>query len=105
MKRTLFLVLIAAMTLSLCACKTNRISLADVQKLSQEEVEEKMIGLSQEEVREMWGQPDSFLSGLWGDIYLLPEGDMMIILCYETDITKLEHGQVIDVKITQRQVS
>ena len=103
MKRATFHVLITVLILCLCACGANDISLEDVQKLSQEELGEKLVGLSQKEIQEMWGNPDSFLSGLWGDIYLLPENNMMIILFYETDITKAEHGHVIGFNVTQRQ--
>lgn len=103
MRSALSLALITALILSLCACTGVSVSLEDIQKLPREELEEKLLGLSQEEIHQMWGQPDSFLSGLWGDIYLLSEDDMMIIVYYETDIAKAEHGHVIGFKITQRQ--
>ena len=103
MKRVLSIIALISLLLTLCACGSEKISLESVSKIAEEDLNAKLLGLSQEEIHEMWGQPDSFLSGLWGDIYLLPEDDRMIILYYETDITKAEQGKVIKIKITQRQ--
>ena len=103
MKKTLSCLLIIGLVLSLHACGTDSIALDSVLEMSREELEERLLGLSQEEIYEMWGQPDSVLSGLWGDIYLLPEEDQMLVLYYDSDEFYGKNGHVIDFKITEHQ--
>ncbi len=67
---------------------------------SKEELEEAFLGATQEEIRRAFGQPDGILSGLWGDIYLRGENEMVIF--YYEDYDGI--GCVEGIKITERQV-
>ena len=104
MKQALSISLLLCLILSFCACSTQTLSLDAVQEMPTQELEKKLIGLSQEEIHTMWGQPDSFLSGLWGDIYLLPRDDMMLIVYYAAEESYGSNGYVSEIKITERQV-
>lgn len=98
MKKLISLIL-ALLLFSLCACSagTQEFTPDSAAKLSEETLNEKLIGLSSEQVHEMWGQPDSFLSGISGDIYLLSKDRRMIIILYDAD------GFVNGYSITEQQ--
>lgn len=60
--------------------------LGEVSNYTQEQLEEKLIGLSIEETHNLWGEPDSCLSGLWGDTwYLKDEQNQQITVYYDKD--------------------
>lgn len=86
----LVLALVCALGLVGCASKTDRTAdipeLSEIADYTQEQLEEKLIGLSDEEMYNSWGEPDSMLSGLWGDIWSLGgESDKKVILYYDKD--------------------
>lgn len=61
--------------------------LGEIAGYTQEQLDEKLIGRSQEELHSAWGKPDGMLSGFWGDIYHVPDGYESIILYYDADGT------------------
>ena len=58
--------------------------------------------LPRSEVLEKFGEPDSFLSGLFGDIYRCK--DKLVIVYYDSDAYGSEDAPVLEVLITERQL-
>lgn len=57
-----------------------------VNECSQEELDEKLIGISREDLLAIWGEPDGHLSGFWGDTWQLDnEKGEHIIVYYDKD--------------------
>lgn len=98
MKKLVLLMLIVLLLL-LCGCNadTQEFTPDSAAKLSEEALNEKLIGLSSDQIHEMWGEPDSFLSGVSGDIYLLSRDNRMLIIVYDAD------GYATGCSITARQ--
>ncbi len=94
MKRFIAFLLAGLLLLLLCGC--GKITAES----SYEELEKAFLGATQEEVREVLGEPDSMLSGLWGDIYL--RGENEIVVFYYGDYDGM--GCVEQIHITERQV-
>ena len=59
--------------------------------MTNEEATEALAGKTEQEIRDKWGEPQSLLSGLWGDIYVYDENE--IVIYYDTN------GTVSDVRI------
>ncbi len=101
MKKLIALVLTLICVLSLVGCKpgetTDTPELAEIIDFTQEQLEEKLIGLSQEEIYHSWGEPDGHLSGFWGDTWQLNnEKDECIIVYYDKNGI-VEKINVIDI--------
>ncbi len=94
MKKLIAALLAFAMLFALCACAPKV-----TPESSQEELEEAFIGAAQEEIHRAFGKPDSMLSGLWGDIYLRGENEMVIFYYGDYDGT----GCVEEIHISERQ--
>lgn len=67
-------------------CTAGIPKLSEVADYTQEQLDEKLLGLSEESMHNSWGEPDSVLSGLWGDIWSLDaESDKTVVLYYDKD--------------------
>ena len=54
--------------------------------MSEAKVNEELLNVRQNSIRKVWGEPDSLLSGLYGDIYCNPEdSNKLIIIYYDVD--------------------
>jgi len=88
MKRTAALILAFIFLILLCSCKPEGTAdtpeLPEISGYTQEQLEEKLIGLSIDEIHHSWGEPDGHLSGFWGEIWSL-DGvkDNIIVLYYD----------------------
>ena len=90
MKKRIALVLVLFCVLGLVGCKPDGTidvpELVEVAEFTQEQLEEKLIGLSQKETYHSWGEPDGHLSGFWGDTWQLnSEKGEYIIVYYDKD--------------------
>ena len=90
MKKLVVFVLALVCALSLVGCKLDRTTdtpaFEEITDFTQKQLEDKLIGLSQEEIHRSWGEPDGQLSGFWGDIWQLDnERDKHIIIYYDDD--------------------
>lgn len=97
MKKWITLALSLALMLALVGCVSKSVETSEILELSeisnytQKRLEEKLIGLSEEEIHNSWGEPDGLLSGFWGDIWHFDkENNRKIILYYDGD-GKVEH--------------
>lgn len=86
----LFLSLTILLILTSCERKIDETSTApnldELSACTQEQLEEKLFGLSEKEMHNFWGEPDGMLSGFWGDLwYLDGERNQQIILYYNQD--------------------
>ena len=73
----------------LCAC-SGVPSLNRVFSMSEEDAKKKLSDIDQETIRENWGEPSSFFSGLYGDIYEDPQNkDRLIGVVYDHDSKKV----------------
>lgn len=86
-------VLIALCLLALTACGGEP-TLADYQAIE--------AGTPRSEVLAEFGEPHSFLSGLYGDIYRC--GDKLVIIYYDDTQAGSEDVPVTEVHITERQI-
>ena len=77
---------------------------SDILNYTQEQLEEKLIGLSCEDMHNSWGEPDDFLSGFWGDIWDLDDNNNEFITPYHDVITLYydENGYVENIVIGSR---
>lgn len=103
MKKAILWILTAACVLGLTACGSGGFMTLDEvkalvagQTYTEEALLENLAGRGREEVLRRWGDPDSMLSGLWGDIWKLdnPSGGM-IILYYDSG-GAVEHVRVLE---------
>lgn len=91
MKKQIAIILICTVfLLSLVGCKPDEITdvpeLVEITDFTEEQLEEKLIGLSQEEIYRSWGDPNGHLSGFWGDTWRLDnERDEHITVYYDKD--------------------
>ena len=95
-------VLILTFVLTLAGCRsgfdgtTATPELDEIVDLTQEQLDEKLLGLSQEEIHSLWGEPDGMMYGFRGDIYHVPDSYESIMLYYDVD------GIVETVKVNYR---
>lgn len=87
------LVLIMLCLLALTACGGEP-TLADYKAIE--------VGTPRSEVLAQFGEPHSFLSGLYGDIYRC--GDKLVIICYDSNQAGSEDVPVTEVLITEQQI-
>lgn len=59
-------------------------------------------GTPRSEILEKFGEPDSFLSGLFGDIYRCE--DKLVVIYYDSDAYGSENAPVLEILITERQL-
>ena len=59
-------------------------------------------GTPRSEILEKFGEPHSFLSGLFGDIYRCE--DKLVLISYDSDAYGSEDATVLEVHITDRQL-
>ena len=91
MKKLIALVLAFVCVLGLCACDSKKdipfdLPFERVNECGQEELDEKLIGISREDLLAIWGEPDGHLSGFWGDTWQLDnEKGEHIIVYYDKD--------------------
>lgn len=90
---SMLLVVIMLCLLALTACGGEP-TLADYQAIE--------AGTPRSEVLAEFGEPHSFLSGLYGDIYRC--GDKLVIIYYEAAQAGSEDPTVTEVFITERQI-
>lgn len=102
MKKYIVVVLMLTAALVLAGCRsrsdgaTDTPELGEITDYTQEQLDEKLIDRSQEELHSAWGEPDGILSGFWGDIYHVPDGYESIILYYDAN------GAVETIKVEYR---
>ena len=96
MKKVLAILMCAAMLLCVSACGKNVKNKAEAFEMTNEELNEALEGRNGSELREWWGEPSSFLSGLYGDIWTYdgryivvymkyPTGEVENVICGELD--------------------
>ena len=67
-------------------------SLEKIFSMSQESVDKRLFNVSREKIVNAWGGPDSFFSGMYGDIYCDPnDEDKLIGVCYDRDTDTVIH--------------
>ena len=95
MKRTAAFILAFIFLIMLCSCKpegaTDTPELPEISGYTQEQLEEKLIGLSIDEIHHSWGEPDGHLSGFWGEIWSLDGGKENIIVLYYDENGMVEY--------------
>ena len=100
MKKFIALVLAFVFVLGLVGCKPDEITdipeLVEITDFTQEQLEEKLIGLSQEEIYRSWGEPDGHLSGFWGEIWQLASEKSKHVTVYYDENGIVEHVMVKD---------
>jgi len=92
MKRWICLCFALLMLLSLAACTSgvetlyteetiggDQPTLEQGKQLSSEELTEVLKGLTPDEMRARWGEPDGTLSGMWGEIWDTDDGNWIIV--------------------------
>ncbi len=57
----------------------------ELANFSEEQLNELFVGVSEEEIHQSYGEVRGILSGFWGDLYNLPDGEKRIIFYYNTD--------------------
>ena len=69
--------------------------LAKTDALSFPEDFEKLLGVSLEQIHELFGEPDGTLSGLWGEIYQLEDGATFILYYENGFVTTVKSGDMV----------
>ena len=77
------IILSAIMSLLLLSACSSLPSKKQISLLSDQEAERRLVGISQQQIKESWGEPDSSLSGFYGDISNCE--DKNIIIYYDQD--------------------
>lgn len=93
MKKQLMILLLASLLLVIgCSSRSDIPGLEDIPSYAQAQLEKELFGLSFEEMHAACGEPDSYLSGFWGDIWRFDEAsDGQVILYYDAE------GEVEDI--------
>ncbi len=77
------IILSAIMSLLLLSACSSLPSKKQISLLSDQKAERRLVGISQQQIMESWGEPDSSLSGFYGDICICE--DKNIIIYYDQD--------------------
>ena len=97
MKKFILLLLLVTCGLGLTSCssKADEADIVDIMEISglvtekgytEEDFQEELLGKDRNSIMTVWGEPDGFLSGFWGDIWhLSDESSKQIILYYDED--------------------
>ena len=102
MKKFIASVLALVCVLGLCACNTKEdvnkqiLPLEKVNECTQEELDEKLIGISREDLLGVWGKPDGHLNGFWGELWQLPSKKGEHITVYYDENGIVENVLIID---------
>ena len=85
MKRKLAVLSVLVMLLALAGCQSNKpIQREQVKNFTQEQLEEKLEGLTAESLCEAWGEPDGRLSGFWGYVWEV-DSQSQIVIYFDRD--------------------
>ena len=85
MKRSLCAIILLMVLLIQSGC-TSVPSLEKVFQMDQQTADKKLFNMRKEDLRNAWGEPSSFFSGLYGDIYADPDNkDKLIGIYYDLD--------------------
>ena len=94
-KRSLKRALLVTLVLLLLAgCSSAFPSIKQISSLTDEEAENLLMGKTEQEIIDNWGEPDSMLSGFYGDIYVYEE--RQIVIYYGGD------SKVVNVRIWEK---
>ena len=97
MKRLISLILILSLVLFLIGCngtaETNIIEFAEIDQYTEDELAEKLIGITRDDLVSLWGSPDGSLSGFDGDFWYLENETYRSIIVYYNN----EKVEAIDV--------
>lgn len=95
MKQISSLILLLLLMLCLMGCRKEErtIALDEIAALGSETLSSHLTGIDRDKIHDAWGEPDGMLSGLWGDIYKIPDTSQQIILYYD------ENGLISTVKV------
>ena len=102
MKKLIALALALVYVLGLCACNTKEdankqiLPLEKVNECNQEELDEKLIGISREDILDAWGEPDGHRSGFWGEIWQFASEKSKQVTVYYDENEIVEHVMVKD---------
>gem|GEM_PF-2633200 len=89
MKRSLCAIALLMVLLMQSGCASVP-SLEKVFQMDQQTVDKKLFNMRKEDLRNAWGEPSSFFSGLYGDIYANPDDkDKLIGIYYDLDSDKV----------------
>ena len=100
MKKGLIFIVVLSSFFVLTGC-SKLPALEKVFTWSEAEANKKLFNVRREKILKAWGQPDSMLSGFYGDIYLNPgDTNRMIVIYYDGNTET-----VTDVKFSDRQVT
>lgn len=97
MKKWIALALSLALMLAFVGCVSKSDETSDmlewskISDFTQEQLEEKLIGFSEEAIHNSWGEPDAHLSGFWGDIWHFDKKNNRNIILYYDGDGKVEH--------------
>lgn len=89
MKKLLILIIIMYLIISLIGCANKEITLSDFKEIK--------IGVEKEKIHKKFGEPNSMLSGMYGDVYLIKDKRVIIYYGYKGE----NINRVIDVKISE----
>lgn len=78
------LVCIAVLLIS-CASNTGIVELEKAITMSETEISNEIVGKDRSEIVDDWGEPNSSLFGVHGDVYALEDGYKHIIVYYNPD--------------------
>ena len=87
-KKVFAIFLCAAMLLCVSACGKNVRDKAEAFTMTVEELNEALEGRTESELREWWGEPSSFFSGLYGSIWTLDGRYISVVFDYNTKVVK-----------------
>lgn len=101
MKKLILFVFAVILILAFAGCSpegaVDTPELGEIAELSEEQAREKLIGEHRDNIIHSWGEPDGFLSGFWGEIWLFDEeSGKMVILYYD------ENGIVEEIKFSKK---
>lgn len=90
MRKLSLFTLFLSLMLVLAGCSvqgdTNSIPLKNkLDEYTEEQLNEKLVGVSRDEIIDTWGEPDSMCSGLYCDFYKLNSDDKSIGVYYDED--------------------
>ena len=85
-KIILFVLVFMTITVFLCSCTASFPTKENVVALTSEEAAELLKDKTEKEIHDNWGVPDSYFSGLYGNIYLYNEKCIGIYYDYDSKV-------------------
>ncbi len=96
MIRKIYQIITLLMILAIYGC-SHVPSLEKVFSMKQESADKRLFNVSREKIRNAWGEPHSFFSGFYGDIYCDPnDEDKLIGVYYDGDTDTVIHVVFFD---------